>query len=134
LDPHQVGLPKHVFKLQLFGKDNDWHDWGSISANGRTVGRSRGSANFPGLRTMAEKHLRFSYHRTNLFVEDLGSLNGVYVRITEPMVLSGGSKFRIGKHILEFHVAEPTEPVEPRMSDDQEEFSCRDLEPLAFLS
>src|SRR5207245_98771 len=83
--------PQHLFMLQLYLKDNDWHNWGPISANGRSVGRSRGGANIPLLRTMAEKHLRFSYHRTNLFVEDLGSLNGVYVRITEPMVLSGGS-------------------------------------------
>src|SRR5690606_14401395 len=39
-----------------------------------------------------------------LFVEDLGSVNGVYVRLVpnEPVVLPDGGVFRIGQEIIRF--------------------------------
>ena len=42
-------------------------------------------------------------------VEDLGSLNGVYLRITEPVPLIDGMRFRVGNQAIEFHEAGPWE-------------------------
>jgi pSer/pThr/pTyr-binding forkhead associated (FHA) protein len=82
---------------------------------------------------MAVKHMKFRYERTTLVVDDLGSLNGIYIRITEPLPLVNGMRFRIGLQTIEFHDADPPEPVPSAVGEDGEEFCSRDLVPLAFL-
>jgi pSer/pThr/pTyr-binding forkhead associated (FHA) protein len=119
--------------LQIYTGRDSWENWGEIPAGGRTVGRGEVTAKDHPLWTMAPKHLRLSFSQSALVVEDLGSLNGVFRRITSPEEIADGTRFRIGRHVLEFHTAGPVEPVQPQRSDDQEEFACRDLGSLAFL-
>jgi pSer/pThr/pTyr-binding forkhead associated (FHA) protein len=82
---------------------------------------------------MAVRHLRFAYANGPLVVEDLGSVNGVYVRVAEPVELADGTRFRVGSQVIEFRRAEPFEPEPPLRSEDDEEFYSRDLEPLGYL-
>ena len=82
---------------------------------------------------MAVKHMKFRYDRTNLVVDDLGSLNGIYLRITGPVELLDGLRFRVGIQTIEFHEAERFESVPPLVSDDGEEYCSGDPAPLAFL-
>jgi pSer/pThr/pTyr-binding forkhead associated (FHA) protein len=82
---------------------------------------------------MAVKHMKFRYDRATLVVDETESLNGVYFRITEPVPLVDGMRLRIGLQTIEFHEADPPEPVVPAVADDGEEFCSRDLFPLAFL-
>jgi pSer/pThr/pTyr-binding forkhead associated (FHA) protein len=119
--------------LQILDISGQWRNWGPISATGINVGRAKNSADFPGLCTMAVKHMKFRYERGSLVVDDLGSLNGIYLRVTRPVVLIDGMRFRVGNQTIEFHEAEPMEPVAPRVSDDGEEYCSRDLEQLAYL-
>jgi pSer/pThr/pTyr-binding forkhead associated (FHA) protein len=134
LDIDKLNIPESTFMLQLFGKDGQWLDWEPIFA-GRKVGRAKDKSDkVPGLNTLAERHLKFGFDRKKLYVEDLSSLNGVYVRIREAVQLTDGLRFRIGKHVLEFHEAEAPVNVEPWRSEDGEVFSCADLTPLAYVN
>lgn len=132
LDVDRLNFAKESFMLQLFDRHGNWRDWGAVTGRERNVGR-KGSGNIPGLNTMAERHLRLFFDKRQLCVEDLGSLNGVYLRIQAPVPLSDGTRFRVGRHVLEFHEVEPSEAAPPSKSDDGEEFCGRDMEPLAYI-
>lgn len=133
IDLGKLKIPKFTFVLQVLDLGGQWRDWGPIHASGKSVGRSKSSADFPGLSTMAVKHMKFRYDRTTLFVDDLGSLNGLFFRITEPVPLVDGMRIRIGLQTMEFREAEPFEALPPTVADDGEEYCSGDLVPLAFL-
>ena len=133
MDISKLKIAKSSFSLQILDTSGQWSDLGPIHANGRNVGRSTNSGNVPGLGSMALRHLKFAYDRARLLVEDLGSLNGVYLRITEPVELVDGMRFRIGGQLIEFHQAEPFDQVPPLTSEEGEEFYSRDVESPAFL-
>lgn len=133
VDIAKLRFPKIAYTLQIMDTAGRWHDWGAVHASGINVGRSKSSAEFPGLNSMAVKHMRLSYNKAGLLVEDLGSINGVYLRISKPVELIDGMRFRIGLQTLEFHQAEPFEPLAPIVGEDGEEFCSNDLGPLAFV-
>ena len=133
VDLAKLRIPKSTNVLQILDIGGQWRDWGPIHATGMNVGRAKSSADFPGLSSMAVKHMKLRYERGGLVVEDLGSLNGVYLRIDQPVRLIDGMRFRVGNQTIEFHQAEPFEAVPPSQSDDGEEYCSRDLEPLAYL-
>jgi pSer/pThr/pTyr-binding forkhead associated (FHA) protein len=133
VDIDRLKMPKHWYSIQILDSHGEWRDWGPIPANGLNIGRAKNSADFPGLASMAVRHLRFGYNNGPLVVEDLGSLNGVYVRLAEPIELADGTRFRIGSHVIEFRGADPFEPEPPLRSEEDEEFYSRDLEPLGYL-
>jgi pSer/pThr/pTyr-binding forkhead associated (FHA) protein len=113
-------VPKQRHYLQLLDKSGNWCDLMPIDVGGKKVSR--------GGRTV----MRLGYEDSQLVVQDTGSLNGLYLRITQPVELVDNLRFRIGNQIIEFRAADRFEPVEP-MSSDGEEFLSRDLEPLAYL-
>jgi pSer/pThr/pTyr-binding forkhead associated (FHA) protein len=133
VDVDRLKIPRHRYAIQILDSHGQWRDWGPIPANGINIGRARNSADFPGLASMAVRHLRLGYDHHQLLVEDLGSLNGVYVRVTGAVELNDGTRFRVGTQLIEFRRAEPFNQVAPLRSDDEEEFISRDLEPLAYL-
>jgi len=133
VDVGKLNIPKAAFSLQILDTSGQWSDLGPIHANGRNVGRSMNSASVPGLGSMAVRHLKFAYDRARLLVQDLGSLNGVYLRITEPVELVDGMRFRIGGQLVEFHREDSFDQVPPLTSDDGEEFYSRDVESPAYL-
>jgi len=133
VDIDKLKIPKYTFTLQILDQHGQWRDWGPIHANGLNVGRAKNSAEFPGLSSMAVRHMKFRYEKSGLEVEDLGSINGVYLKVTKPVELCDGMRFRVGNQTIEFHAAGPFDPVPPTMGEDGEEYCSRDLEPLAFL-
>jgi pSer/pThr/pTyr-binding forkhead associated (FHA) protein len=133
VDISKLKIPKAQYSLQILDASGQWRDWGPIQVNGLKVGRSPTSVDFPGLATMAERHFKLSYDHSKLVVEDLGALNGIYLKVTQPIELFEGMRFRVGGHVFEFHRAEPFEPEPPKRSEDGEEFYAFDLEPVAFL-
>lgn len=133
VDNATLKIPKCTYTLQILDTSGQWRDWGPIHASGMTLGHAKISADFPGLSTMAVKHMRFSYDKGGLIVEDLGSLNGIYLKVTQPIELIDGMRFRVGNQTIEFHQTDPFEPVPPQSADDGEEYCSRDLEPLAFV-
>ncbi len=133
IDVAKLRFPTADYKLQLLDGTGQWRTWFEISANGRNVGRSQNSSNFPFLSSMAVRHLRLSYDGPRLKVEDLGSLNGTYLKIPGPVELEDGTRFRVGSQVLEFHRAESFQPAQSIRSEDGEEFLSFDLEPHAYL-
>jgi pSer/pThr/pTyr-binding forkhead associated (FHA) protein len=61
---------------------------------------------------LSPSHVRIVFEEKKALVEDLGSLNGVFVKITEPEPLGSGDIFRIGQELLRFdNILEP-QPLE----------------------
>lgn len=133
-DVRQLKFPTADYRLQLLDANGQWNNWCEIPAGGRNIGRSQNSANFPFLSSMAVRHLKLSYDGPRLKAEDLGSLNGTYVRITGPVELQDGMRFRVGSQVIEFHTREPVEPAPSERGPDGEEFISHDLAPLAALA
>lgn len=71
--------------------------------DGMVFGRSTGGI-FVEDGYLAPQHARFTSVAGQLVIEDLGSLNGIYVRLVpnEPAPLEDGSVFRIGQEIIRF--------------------------------
>jgi len=64
-----------------------------------TIGRSPGADIVIGAEYVSSRHARFNLMGQNLFIEDMGSLNGTAVNgryITEPTSLRNGDKVTIG--------------------------------------
>lgn len=133
VDISKLNIAKAAYSLQILDTSGQWSDLGPIHTNGRNVGRSINSTNVPGLGSMAVRHLKFTYDRAKLLVEDLGSLNGVYLRIAEPVELVDGMRFRIGMQLIEFHREDSFDQVPPLTSEEGEEFYSRDVESAAYL-
>jgi len=133
IDVEKFKFPKFSYVLEILDKGGQWRVWEPIRVGGLNVGRKQSSARFPALASMAARHLRLSYDRLSLRAEDLGSLNGVYVKIDRPIELVDGTRFRVGNQVIEFHRAEPFQAVPAMQSNDGEEFWSRDVEPVAYL-
>lgn len=118
--------------VQMLNAGGYWRVYSPILPGGLVLGRSKGSAEFPHLGSLAVQHLRLGYESGQLFAEDLGSVNGVYLKIGGPTELEEGSRFRIGEHVLEFRRGGPVAPVAPRC-DDGEAFWSRDVVALGFV-
>ncbi len=132
-DLAKLKIPTTLYTLQILDRNGQWQPWSTIGTGGLKVGRTERSSQFPELNSMAVKHLKLSYDGTRLLAEDQGTLNGVYLRLVEPVELKDGARFRVGGLVLEFHLAEPPTPAPIQRSDDGEEFWCGDLVPRAFL-
>lgn len=133
-DVARLKIPTSLLTLQILDRSGRWHPWTTIGAGGVKVGRSsEKSSNFPELNGLASRHMRIGVDGSKLVVEDLGSANGVYLKLSGPVELTDGTRFRVGSHVIEFHLAEPAEPIEDLVTEDGEIFWSRDLRPLAFL-
>jgi pSer/pThr/pTyr-binding forkhead associated (FHA) protein len=122
------------YVLEIFGADRKWHKFGDDFGKGgkKVVGSLERSGDFPALQTLAPRHFLLTPQGSKLKVQDLGSLNGVFRKITRPIALSEGTRFRIGRFLIEFRLAGPLPEVVP-YSQDGERLSCLDPVASAFL-
>jgi pSer/pThr/pTyr-binding forkhead associated (FHA) protein len=122
--------------VQFFNESTRrWTDLGEVGREGEVLGQYsfHGWRSNPG--RLAEEHLRIGREGDELYVEPLESLNGVYRRLrpNRPEPLPPGTRFRIGRHVLEFRFADPPAEAAPLRSVDGEVFQSRVLAPLGFL-
>jgi pSer/pThr/pTyr-binding forkhead associated (FHA) protein len=91
-----IGALSHIRQDGTLGERIDLTD-------GMVVGRSYGGI-FAEDGYLSPTHARFTSEGGQLVVEDLGSVNGIYVRLVpnDPVVLEHGSVFRIGQEIVRF--------------------------------
>lgn len=132
-DLARLKVPASLLTLQILDGQGQWHPWATIGAGGLKVGRTEKSAQFPELNSMAVKHMRIRPDGAKIVVEDLGSVNGVYLKVTKPVALEDGQRFRVGGQVIEFHQADPLPPSAPLESEDGEIFWSRDLDAAAYL-
>ena len=65
-----------------------------------TWGRSKATYTFPEDRFMSRTHCRISQRGENLFLEDMGSRNGTYVKVRGQAPVPVGASVRVGGQIL----------------------------------
>ena len=106
-DLAKLKVPSHLVTLQILDQDGQWQPWSTVGAGGLKVGRGERNARFPELNSMATRHLKLSFDGRKLLAEDMGSLNGVYLKLTRPVELRDGARFRVGARIVEFRKADP---------------------------
>jgi pSer/pThr/pTyr-binding forkhead associated (FHA) protein len=63
-------------------------------------GRAQGEVLFADDATVSPRHCRFVTRDEGVFVEDLGSVNGTFMRLRQPRALAPGDEFRIGRQLL----------------------------------
>jgi pSer/pThr/pTyr-binding forkhead associated (FHA) protein len=70
-------------------------------------GRSEGALRLAEDPTVSPRHARFSRSGETLGVEDLGTMNGTFVRLREPRRISLGEEFRVGRQLLRLEALAP---------------------------
>jgi pSer/pThr/pTyr-binding forkhead associated (FHA) protein len=65
-----------------------------------TCGRTEGEIRLHDDPTVSPRHARFSRRGATLQVEDLGSVNGTYLRLKAPHPLAVGEEIRLGRQLL----------------------------------
>ncbi len=63
-------------------------------------GRTQGEVLFPDDATVSPRHCRFVTRDEGVFVEDLGSVNGTFLRLRQPRALAPGDEFRVGRQLV----------------------------------
>ena len=71
-----------------------------LRAGENAVGREAGAVCFPLDRYVSARHARLDVSDSTVWVTDLGSSNGTFVRITEPTTLGAGDQVFIGMQLL----------------------------------
>ncbi len=76
-------------------------------------GRTRGAIRVSDDPSVSPLHARFTLREGMLSVEDLGSLNGTFLRIRGPRRLGVGAELRIGRQLLRLEPRGPAPPPTP---------------------
>ncbi|MDX9723742.1 MAG: FHA domain-containing protein [Myxococcota bacterium] len=84
--------------------------------NETIIGRA-GDTRFPTDAFLSPKHARLLIESAHLYIEDLFSLNGTYVRIRDEILLSPGDCFLMGRQVLRFERFEQTISPKSRAAD-----------------
>jgi pSer/pThr/pTyr-binding forkhead associated (FHA) protein len=76
-----------------------------LTDKGTEIGRASGDA-FKDDYFLSPRHARFTIEGDRLFVEDVGSLNGIYIRLLPetPYDIHSGDFVRIGQEVIKFEV------------------------------
>ncbi len=80
------------------------------------IGRS-GDTRFPTDSFLSPEHSRLVVEGTKLFIEDLYSLNGTYIRIHDEVRMQHGDCFLMGRQVLRFERFEQTITPKARSAD-----------------
>ena len=75
------------------------------------IGRSAGAL-FENDGYLSPEHARLEFEDGTLILGDMGSLNGVFIKITEEEVVQAGDIFRIGQELLRFDPIWDPEPMD----------------------
>lgn len=81
-----------------------------LSATNHIVGRGAGEIRFAEDFFLSPEHALFTVQGNRLFAKDLGSTNGVFVRIKSPVPLDHGDCFLVGEQLLRLDSAPFSEP------------------------
>jgi len=119
--------------LQILDEQGQWQFKSPIASKGLVVGRTGRSGQLLELDSMAAEHFRLTYDGPRLMVEPLATLNGTYLKLTQPVKLEDGMRFRVGSQVIEFRSGVGGGAVEALRSEDGEEFWSRDLAVAALL-
>ncbi len=114
-DAHRIPASLAVVMISI---NEDGSDGPRIDLryNDSVVGRA-GDVRFPTDAFLSPKHARFTIEGQRVFIEDLYSLNGTYVKLREESRLTPGDTFLMGRQVLRFEKFEHTIVPKARSSD-----------------
>ena len=96
-----IGLLKQIFSDRSEG--NRYY----LTRDRVVIGRQVGDIVFPDDKFMSNNHCVIDYDGKNFFIEDTGSSNGVFLRITGKVDLKDYDQLLIGKELFKYRA--PTE-------------------------
>jgi pSer/pThr/pTyr-binding forkhead associated (FHA) protein len=82
----------------------------ALGSEGAVCGRMQGQLRFADDATVSPEHARFTILGEAVVVEDLGSVNGTFLRVRSPRPLASGDEVRLGRQLL--RVETISRPVE----------------------
>lgn len=85
-----------VIKGDGSGDGDTYH----LTGTTHVVGRTGGDIRFTDDVFLSPEHARFTSQAGRLFVQDVGSANGIFVRIKQPTMLDHGTTFLVGEQLL----------------------------------
>jgi pSer/pThr/pTyr-binding forkhead associated (FHA) protein len=102
-----------------------------LNATEHVAGREEGAILFPDDPFLSPRHACFFYQDGRLLVQDEGSANGVFVRITQPVPLVSGMRFLVGEQLLQFEPCNDEE-LTAKADDDGTYFYSSPRRPSRF--
>ena len=78
----------------------------ALNAAEHSAGRESGVILFPDDKYLSKEHASFRYRESQLYMSDLGSVNGTYLRIREPTYLTDGDVFSCGQQLFRLDFCE----------------------------
>jgi pSer/pThr/pTyr-binding forkhead associated (FHA) protein len=84
------------------------------------IGRNQGEIQFPADPYLSPRHAQITVDSKKVTIEDLGSLNGVYLRMRQPMPLEPGASFRIGQQLLRLELPGDFQPLPIKKAPDDD--------------
>ena len=121
--PHLASGGKTMFfsgvqapgRAKLILVRGDIPDGVSYQLNGteHVAGREEGAILFPEDSLLSPRHANFFYKENRLFVRDEESVNGVFMRMKQPVPLDSGSVFLVGEQLLEVEAVAPDMGPQP---------------------
>jgi pSer/pThr/pTyr-binding forkhead associated (FHA) protein len=118
--PHQPPPPKPapavVVTLVAINEDGSDGPRSRIDTHEAVLGRT-GDVRFPTDAFLSPKHAKVTIEGTKVFIEDLYSLNGTYVKLREEARLTPGDTFLMGRQVLRYERFELQVTPKARASD-----------------
>jgi pSer/pThr/pTyr-binding forkhead associated (FHA) protein len=101
--PSDLSRKENPWKISLVSINEDGSDGVDIPLQflETTIGRE-GDTRFPTDAFLSPKHARLHIEKGSLFIEDLYSLNGTFLKLRDEVRLTPGDTFLMGRQILRF--------------------------------
>jgi pSer/pThr/pTyr-binding forkhead associated (FHA) protein len=99
-DPAPAGDARRGLRLVPVRQDGLPGPVRALGAAPVACGRVRGELLFGDDPTVSPEHARFVVRGDRSFVEDLGSVNGTFLRLRAPQPLASGDEVRLGRQLL----------------------------------
>ncbi len=98
----------HLVLVRADGTEGGTHP---LTMGNNLIGRNTGPL-FNADGYLSPQHAQITLNQNGVQISDLGSLNGVFLRITEEEELFDGDVFRVGQELLRMDLLPPAEPLD----------------------
>lgn len=109
--PQPAAVPVPQWHLVVIRPDGSEGGSLTLKSGGNPIGRGQGTL-FDADLYLSPRHAEFVVGADGLLVRDTQSLNGVFVKISQPEPLQPGDIFRVGQELIRFDVIAPPGPLE----------------------
>lgn len=116
--PTKAARLENPWAIRLISINEDGTDGAAIALEflETTVGRD-GDTRFPTDAFLSPKHARFHIEKGDLFIEDLYSLNGTFLKLRDETRLTAGDTILMGRQVLRFERFEQSITPRTKSSD-----------------